>query len=955
MNQKYEKINFIIKCCSVLAMVSILLYAILGEIFLPSERGDEAFFCTMYESTWTQVFSDGSTEQIQLPGKIKTDYKNENRIEIRNILPMEIEEGTYLIFRTAKQDFTIYVDGELRKEYSTKNSRFMGNVSPTYYLFVDIGPDDAGKTIRVIAKSPERHLGDFHFIYFASYGGFWQHMIQEQGRILVIGVIMLTLAILSLILSLGFRIAYHKEQKLVSLSLGVIAVAVWIFANSAFRQLIFDNVSVIGDIAFFMVMIMPIPYADYMNQLQGKRYKKFYYAAEILALLDLVVCTIIYACGLSDFAELFIIMALVLFFTLSIIVVSMIWDIFNKKIKDYWVSAAAFALAAVVAVIQVLNYMNNDKAFDISIATLGLGLMLMVTIADTITEMLKIQRERNKAVVANETKSQFLANMSHEIRTPINAVLGMNEMIMRETNEDNILSYAKDVDSSGHTLLSLVNDILDFSKIESGKMELVENDYDIKSMIDNILLLVKKRADEKALDLRVIINPLLPKFLFGDQNRLQQAITNLMTNAIKYTDTGYVELKIDFEKEQDNKVKLYIFVSDSGRGIKEEDAEKLFDAFQRMDEIHNRNIEGTGLGLAITKRLVELMGGEIGVESIYGKGSCFWINLEQTIRFDEPISEYHLEEKSSVSDKKSYSWIVAKGMKLLAVDDVAMNLKVLSGFLKKSEMIIDMCTSGAEAIEAWKKNKYDLVLLDHMMPLMDGIECAKIMWSEPGLNEGVPIVMLTANAIHGMKEQYMDLGFADYLSKPYTQEQLNDVLCRNLPKGSFRLCQNTLNSIEDGTTDTKEQDKQKTSTKIKEQDEQKTSSDIKEQDEQKTSSNIKASEAYQVQINEKIGLEFCGGNRDFYLEMIREFAQDNQLDKLETYFTEKDWKQYRITVHALKGTSLTFGFENFSQEAKDMEMAVKSEDYTYVESNHERLITHYKQVISFIRENYGVE
>ena len=943
MNQKYEKINSIIKWCTVLAMVSILLYAVLGEIFLPSEREDEALFCTTYESTWTRILSDGSTEQIQLPGNIKTDYKNENRIEISNILPMKIEEGTYLIFRTAKQDFTIYVDGELRKEYSTKNSRFMGNVSPTYYLFVDIGPDDAGKTIRVIAKSTERHLGDFHFIYFASYGGFWQHMMQEQGRILVIGVIMLTLAILSLILSLGYRIAYHKEQKLVSLSLGVIAVAVWIFANSAFRQLIFDNVSVIGDIAFFMVMIMPIPYADYMNQLQGKRYQKFYYAVEILALLDLVVCTIIYACGLSDFAELFIIMALVLFFTLFIIVVSMIWDIFTGRIKDYWVSAAAFALAAVVAVFQVLNYMNNDKVFDISIATLGLGLMLLVTIADTITEMLKIQRERNKAVVANETKSQFLANMSHEIRTPINAVLGMNEMIMRETSEENILSYARDVDSSGHTLLSLVNDILDFSKVESGKMELIENDYDLKSMIDNILLLVKKRADEKALDLRVIINPLIPRFLFGDINRLQQTVTNLMTNAIKYTDTGYVELKIDFEKEQDNKIKLYIFVSDSGRGIKEEDAEKLFDAFQRMDEVNNRNIEGTGLGLAITKRLVELMGGEIGVESRYGKGSCFWIHLEQTIRFDEPISEYHLEEKASVSDKKTYSWIVARGMKLLAVDDVAMNLKVLSGFLKKSEMIIDMCTSGAEAIEAWKKNKYDLVILDHMMPLMDGIECAKIMWSEPGPNEGVPIVMLTANAIHGMKEQYMDLGFADYLSKPYTQEQLNDVLCRNLPKGGFHLCQNSINSIESGTTDTKEQDKQNASSEIKEQDEQNTSSDTKD------------SEAYPVQINEKIGLEFCGGNRDFYLEMIREFAQDNQLDKLETYFSEKDWKQYRITVHALKGTSLTFGFENFSQEAKDMEMAVKSEDYAYVEANHEKLVTHYKQVISFIRENYEVE
>ncbi|MGN0247030.1 MAG: ATP-binding protein [Lachnospiraceae bacterium] len=940
MNQKYEKINSIIKWCTVLAMVSILLYAVLGEIFLPSEREDESFFCEIYESAWTMILSDGSTEQIQLPGKIKTDYKNENSIEIRNVLPTEIEEGTYLIFRTAKQDFTIYVDGELRKKYSTDNSRFMGNVSPTYYLFVDIGPDDAGKTIRVIAESHERHLGDFHFIYLANYGGFWQHMIQEQGRILVIGVIIFTLAILSLILSLGFRLAYHKEQKLVSLSLGVMAVAVWIFANSAFRQLIFDNVSVIGDIAFFMVMIMPIPYADYMNQLQGKRYQKFYYAAEILALLDLVICTTLYACGISDFAELFIIMALVLFLTICIIVISIIYDVFTQRIKDYWISAAAFALAAIVAIIQVLNYMNNDKAFDISIATLGLGLMLLVTIADTLSEMMKIQRERNRAVVANETKSQFLANMSHEIRTPINAVLGMNEMIMRETSEENILSYAKDVDSSGHSLLSLVNDILDFSKIESGKMELLESDYDLKTMVDNILLLVKKRADEKALDLRVVVNPLIPRFLFGDKKRLQQAITNLMTNAIKYTDTGYVELKIDFEKEQDNKVKLYIFVSDSGRGIKEEDAEKLFDAFQRMDEINNRNIEGTGLGLAITKRLVELMGGEISVESEYGKGSCFWIHLEQTIRFDEPISEYHLEEKSSVSDKKSYSWIVAKGMKILAVDDVAMNLKVLSGFLKKSEMIIDMCTSGAEAIEAWKKNKYDLVILDHMMPLMDGIECAKIMWSDPGPNEDVPIVMLTANAIHGMKEQYMDLGFADYLSKPYTQEQLNDVLCRNLPKGSWTLCQNSLNSIETVSHDTKDQD------------EQNVSSDIKDYDIQNVSSDA---ESYQVKINEKIGMEFCGGNRDFYLEMLREFAQDNQLDSLENFFSEKNWKQYQVTVHALKGTSLTFGFEEFSQEAKDMEMAVKSEDNAYVESNHEKLVTHYKQVLSFILENYGVE
>lgn len=781
----YGRFDVNLRLATLFAVISVALYVVLGGIFLPSERDDKHLFCDFYDSSWKYISEDGTEKEVQLPGQIET---KSNELTIYQNLPTDIKEGSYLIFRTAKLDYKVYVGNVLRKEYSTKNSRLIGNISTTYYLFVPISPFDAGKQIRVETTGDLQYIGDFHFIYHANYGGFWMAMIKEQGRIVVIGIVMITFAAIALVLSLAFQAIYRREQKLASLSLGVILVSIWIFANSGFRQIIFDNVSVIGDLTFFMVMLMPLPYADYMKLLQDRRYKKIYYAIEVLGLIDFVVCTAIYALGIKDFAEMFICMALVMFATILSIIGTMIADIVNGRIKDYWISACAIAIAMVIAVIEVLNYMNMDKAFDISIATIGLGLMLVVAVVDTLKDMMMLQEERNTAVLASETKSQFLANMSHEIRTPINAVLGMNEMILRESTEEQILSYARDVDNSGHTLLSLINDILDFSKIESGKFEIVEHDYDLKELLDKTLKLVRKRADEKELDLRVVVNPLVPRYLIGDENRFQQVMANLLTNAIKYTDKGFVELKVDYEKLQNECVKLYVFVTDSGRGIKEEDIGELFSSFNRVDVTNNRNIEGTGLGLAITKRIVELMNGEVGVESKYGEGSCFWIQLSQKIKDDVPIADYKLqgEESEKVElSKKEYGNIVAKGVRILAVDDVPLNLKVLAGFLKKSMIEIDMCTSAAEALDAFRETKYDLIILDHMMPIMDGVECAKIMLREKGINENVPIIMLTANAISGVREQYMDCGFADYLSKPYTQDQLNEVLCKHLPEGSY--------------------------------------------------------------------------------------------------------------------------------------------------------------------------
>ena len=343
-------------------------------------------------------------------------------------------------------------------------------------------------------------------------------------------------------------------------------------------------------------------------------------------------------------------------------------------------------------------------------------------------------------------------------------------------------------------LLSLVNDILDISKIESGKMELVEAEYDILSLIDRLYNMIKTRARDKKLDINVQIENGIPKKFYGDEAKVQQILTNLLTNAVKYTDKGYVTLSVGYEKEQED-YKLRFEVKDTGRGIKEEDIDSLFVSFRRMDEKRNSGIEGTGLGLAITKSYVELMGGEIEVSSQYGKGSSFLVTIPQKAVGDEIISNGNLTlDKSSTfsEDSSSTSSTASKGeetgednlyapdVKLLVVDDVRMNLKVFSAFLKNTGIDIDMAENGPDAIKLWNDKTYDIVFLDHMMPGMDGIECAREMWAFDDCNPDTPIVMLTANAVVGMKEQYEREGFSDYMTKPFTRNELYNMIKKHV-------------------------------------------------------------------------------------------------------------------------------------------------------------------------------
>lgn len=391
---------------------------------------------------------------------------------------------------------------------------------------------------------------------------------------------------------------------------------------------------------------------------------------------------------------------------------------------------------------------------------------------------------------ATKSKSDFLANMSHEIRTPINSVLGMNEMILRECEDPQIRTYATNVKTSGRMLLSLINDILDFSKIESGEMEIVSNTYDLREILANASQLVETRLQGKEVSFVIETNRAMPRQLFGDKNRVQQVLVNILTNAAKYTLEGNITLKTDFvwvSESNQSTIELRFEVRDTGIGIKKEDLEKLFHSFQRVDEKNNRNIEGTGLGLVITKSLLDCMNGRIDVESEYGVGSVFTLYIPQKVIDKTPIGDSEMKKITAKSGRYQESFHAPEA-KVLIVDDNRVNIKVIEGLLKKTWVQITAVESGEECLTIVEKEHFDLILMDHLMPGLDGIETLhRMLDNEEQMCRNVPVIALTANAMQGVREMYLENGFSDYLMKPVNSDELEKMLIKYLPGNLVKL------------------------------------------------------------------------------------------------------------------------------------------------------------------------
>lgn len=542
-----------------------------------------------------------------------------------------------------------------------------------------------------------------------------------------------------------------------------------------------------------------------------------------------------------------------------------------------------------------------------------------------------LTKEKNmleEVVRANEAKSQFLANMSHEIRTPINGILGMDSVLLKECHDKNLREYAKNIQSAGQSLLSIINDILDISKIESGKMEILTIRYQLFSVLNDCYNLTKIKLQNKPVSFIMQINEKLPSWLYGDEVRIRQIINNFLSNAVKYTKEGNITFELDFEEKTDEQILLVITVRDTGIGIKEEDLGKLFESFTRIEEKRNRNIEGTGLGLNLTKNLVNLMGGEVFAESTYGKGSCFTAKIPQKIADAKPMGDFgkRYQQYLSTSDDDKLSFL-APDAKILVVDDVTMNLKVVEGLLKATKIQIDTAVSGSECLECIKTTPYQMIFLDHMMPEMDGLETLEHMKNlADNPNAQTPVIMLTANAIVGAKEEYIEAGFTDYLTKPIRETELLEMILKYLPEEL--VCENGGQGIE------KSQDAQ----------------DM-EQPEAGGEGAEPLQRLEQLEgLDVKTGLIYCMNEEDFYIEMLQEFLQADKASQLKHFLAEEDWDNYRTTVHALKSTSLTIGAAHLSGEAKALEMAAKEGNMDYIRSHHDGVMDEYKELTDHLKE-----
>lgn len=571
---------------------------------------------------------------------------------------------------------------------------------------------------------------------------------------------------------------------------------------------------------------------------------------------------------------------------------------------------------------------DTDRYYVVQEVVISLGIIFMSLIVAEIVNSLiteqnhrlldalrKEKRSQQEAEAANMAKSSFLANMSHEIRTPINAILGMNEMILREEKDPAIRGYAGNIQASGNSLLSIVSDVLDISKIESGKLEIIPVDYEVNSLISDCCNMAAGRAKAKELELLVECADNVPMKLCGDETHIRQIIMNLLTNAVKYTEKGTVKLIVS-GRFTDGGFVLKVDVSDTGIGIAEENLPQLFTQFQRFDLQRNRNIEGTGMGLSIVKRLCDLMSGTITARSVLGSGSTFTVELPQKVVDSTPCGGVNLNYSAGAEHEYHHSF-EAPEAKILAVDDLPVNLLVIANLLKETRIKIDTAGSGRECLDKCSQQKYDLILMDHMMPEMDGVQTfEKLHGDKSSPNFETPVIMLTANALAGMREQYMDVGFADYVSKPVRGAKLEEAIRRNLPESLIKPA----------------------------------SPEIPAEAVSTEPSGFADICGAVPELNVNAALQYCCGSAELLNDLLHDFTENDHFSDLKAAFEEKRWEDYRRHAHSLKSTSLMIGLTGLSERARASELALKGGCTEFAELNHDSLIEEYSALLGKIKD-----
>lgn len=763
------------------AAIALMLFVLITTFMMRTDHKETGYYYEL-RNGWTLTTPDATYEEVELPMKVPA--KAGQVVVLERTLPDRIEGAECVAFREIHQNIRVYINNELRDEYNIANERLKWNNPISRNFYIELRPEDSRAQLRiegVATKDGKRTITKV--MYGDKVGIFFNYYVRSQLVGIVFGIIFIAMGIIGILAGQILHIATRGRVKVDSMGWAMLIVAIWNMTQSNYREYFFPNLGMAKAIPYFSLLVLPMFLIIYLDWVQRRRHKKILGIFVITSFLNLVLWFVLVTLRIASPEDCAWIAFAFLYAAFAISIYTFIVDRKNHVPEKYGEVMAGFVASAIGGIVQIVTYvLSIEKADGMYLGT-GFAFLTCMVFINATRMLMRLRIEKESA----ETKSRFLAAMSHELRTPINAIMGLNEAIKHESTEEAIVTYAEDVDKAGKLLLHLVNDILDFTKIDSGNLKLVCEPFDIRKCVMVCYSIAATRAEGKNLEICVNIDKEMPSMLYGDELRLQQVIINILCNAVKYTDEGKVEANLSFERQNERDILLKYSVKDTGRGIRQEDMAMLFDNFTRADERANRNIEGTGLGLPITKGIVDLMGGSIDVQSTYGVGSCFSIEVPIGVMSWDKVGDFDIhseKEKADISIDTGET-LSFPGLNMLVVDDVEMNLKVIRSLMKNSEAELDFALTGENAFSLCKKKKYDIIFMDHMMPEMDGIETLKkIRESDDSLNKDTPVIVMTANAAADAEEDYQAIGFADYIMKPFGMGPLKKTIQKNIRSDS---------------------------------------------------------------------------------------------------------------------------------------------------------------------------
>ena len=873
-----------------------------------------------YIEKWTVVESNGNTFETGRSYRANKAYAGDFTVSSK--LPDNISDNDVLCFR-AYSEVSVSIGGGRSRNLSLVNDeKIPGGHVKSFFVTIPLYDEDSGADIIIVRNSKSDKPEIVPETFVTTINGVYNYLFNRFGLSFCLSLVILVFSLVVIAIGVGLMIWYRQKMKMIYGALGVFIVAAWLVTNSFLYPYTFGHYHVDGIANYMFCLLMPFGFILYVNSVQRARYKKTMSIIILCSAVNAALWSVLHFTGIQPFNRSLI--PIDIRFALIVLAgfIILIDDIRKGNFSKYKYTVIGLFGFLVFCAAEIYTIMfttvNND---DIPML-IGLAFLLVCVVIQQVDDLKKIYEEKQRAIDLSDAKTKFLASMSHEIRTPINSILGMNEIILKENKDEVIDKYAKTVRSSGRMLLTLVNDVLDFSKIESGKIEILEEEYSFSRVMAETMPMLLERAENKSLLLKTHINTDIPDGQIGDESRLKQILVNIISNAVKYTDKGSIDVTLDGSYTDEKSFELKISVKDTGRGIKKDEINTLFDAFARADRKQNSSIEGTGLGLTIVKSIVDSMGGEITVDSEYGKGSEFRVTIPVGV-FDRTPAKEDYSNKDSNSEK-AYVCDYTSDARILAVDDNNSNLTIVRLFLKDTGIDTELCSTGTEAVELCKRKKYDLILLDHMMPDPDGMETLKLIKNEAdSLNKDTKVIVLTANAVSGSREMYMAAGFTDYLVKPMDSKKLINTVKKYLPEEKVHLKKEESQTV---NNDKDEYIGQQSNAL-------KTDGSLKER-----------LLSVLPDMDYDNALLHCAGDEDILAEILTDFSNacEGKINDLKSFIQTKDYKSYLISVHAIKGNLATVGLMKQSERAKKHEFAVKEDNISFILEDFEGFIAEYK-------------